>query len=46
MVSGAALQEMERQERDAALRKLETAGLSILEIARLTGIGRGVVQEE
>ena len=42
--SGMALQNMERSERDEALRQLKKAGLSIRQIERLTGINRGAVQ--
>ena len=42
--SGTMIQAMNREERDAALRKLKDNGLSIRQIERLTGINRGVVQ--
>lgn len=42
--SGAALQSLDREARNAALRRLLDAGLSIRQIERLTGISRGVIQ--
>ena len=42
--SGTQLQQLGRKERDAALRKLRESGLTILQIERLTGISRGVIQ--
>ena len=42
--SGTALQGMERDERDQALRRLKKAGMTIRQIERLTGISRGIVQ--
>ncbi len=43
--SGMALQNMDIKSRDESLRKLKTAGMSVRQIARLTGINRGVVQK-
>ncbi len=43
--SGTALQDMDRAERNEALRKLKKAGLSVRQIERLTGINRGTVQQ-
>ena len=43
--SGTALQDMDRPERDEALRKLKKAGLTVRQIERLTGINRGIVQK-
>ncbi len=37
------MKSMEKDARDAALRKLKAAGLSLRQIERLTGIGRGVI---
>ena len=42
--SGTALKDMDREERNEALRKLKKAGLSVRQIERLTGINRGTVQ--
>ena len=42
--SGTALQGMERDERDQALRRLKKAEMTIRQIERLTGISRGIVQ--
>ena len=42
--SGTVLQNYGRKERDAALVKLKECGLTVRQIERLTGIGRGVVQ--
>ena len=42
--SGTALQGMERDERDQALRRRKKAGMTIRQIERLTGISRGIVQ--
>ncbi len=42
--SGTALQNMPRDERNEALRKLKKAGLTVRQIERLTGINRGTVQ--
>ena len=42
--SGTALQGMDRDERDQALRRLKKAGMTIRQIERLTGISRGIVQ--
>ncbi len=44
-ISGTALRDMEREERNEALRKLKKAGLSVRQIERLTGINRGIVQK-
>ena len=41
--SGTQLQKMEREKRDAALRKLKEEGLSVRQVERLTGINRGIV---
>ena len=41
--SGTQLQKMDKEERNAALRKLKEEGLSVRQIERLTGINRGVV---
>ncbi len=43
--SGTVLQEMDRAERNEALRKLKKAGLTVRQIERLTGINRGAVQK-
>ena len=43
--SGTSLQNMDRAERNEALRKLKKAGLSVRQIERLTGINRGTVQK-
>lgn len=43
--SGTVLQSWDRTKRDAALRQLLDEGLSIRQIERLTGIGRGVIQK-
>ena len=42
--SGTRLQAYSKPKRDEALRMLKAKGLSIRQIARLTGIGRGIVQ--
>ncbi len=42
--SGTALQNMDREERNEALKKLKKAGLSVRQIERLTGINRGAIQ--
>ena len=42
--SGMILQKLPRKERNASLRKLKQAGLSIRQIERLTGIGRNIIQ--
>ena len=42
--SGTALEGMDRDERDQALRRLKKAGMTIRQIERLTGISRGIVQ--
>lgn len=42
--SGTELQGYERKDRDAALRKLKDAGLTIRQIERLTGLNRGIIQ--
>ena len=39
------IQQYGHHNRDAALRKLKDMGLTIRQIERLTGIGRGVVQK-
>ena len=44
MTSGTALQALSKTERNAALRKLKSAGLSLRQIERLTGINRNIVQ--
>ncbi len=43
--SGTALQNMDPEERNEALRKLKKSGLSFRQIERLTGINRGAVQK-
>ena len=43
--SGTMLQSYSRSKRDEALRILKAKGLSTRQIARLTGIGRGIVQK-
>ncbi len=43
--SGTVLQSYERKHRDAALKKLKAAGLSVRQIERLTGLNRGVIQK-
>jgi len=42
--SGTALQKLDRQARNAALRKLKENGLTVRQIERLTGISRNIVQ--
>ena len=42
--SGAVLQSLDRAARNAGLRKLKQAGLSVRQIERLTGISRNIVQ--
>ena len=42
--SGSELQAWERKERDAALHRLKTEGLTVRQIERLTGISRNIVQ--
>lgn len=41
---GTVLQSWDKSKRDAALRQLIEEGLSIRQIERLTGIGRGIIQ--
>ena len=43
--SGTIIQSYNRQERNQALKKLKSLGLSIRQIERLTGINRGVIQK-
>ena len=43
--SGTVLQSYGQKERNAALRQLRSAGLSIRQIERLTGLSRGVIQK-
>ncbi|MBQ9065658.1 MAG: hypothetical protein IJ123_09455 [Blautia sp.] len=43
--SGTALQGFERRERNEALRKLKSEGLTVRQIERLTGINRNIVQK-
>ncbi len=43
--SGTALQNMDQEERNEALRELKKAGLSLRQIERLTGVNRGAVQK-
>ncbi len=43
--SGTELQNMPRQKRDECIAKLRSAGLSVRQIERLTGINRGVIQK-
>ena len=43
--TGTIIQSYNRQERNQALRKLKSLGLSIRQIERLTGINRGVIQK-
>lgn len=43
--NGMILKQLPRGERNAALKKLKQAGLSIRQIERLTGIGRNIVQK-
>ena len=40
-----AVRDMDREERNEALMKLKKAGLSVRQIERLKGIGRGTVQK-
>ena len=42
--NGTALQDFDRQARDAALRQLKEKGLTVRQIERLTGISRNIVQ--
>lgn len=42
--SGTSLQREARSARDAALRELKEAGLSVRQLERLTGISRGIIQ--
>ena len=43
LMSGAQLQDMDKAERDSAIRILKNHHLSIRQIARLTGINRGII---
>ncbi len=43
--SGTRLQQWDRKERNAALRRLKQNNLSIRQIERLTGINRGAIQK-
>ena len=43
--SGTVLQTYNKTKRDDALRLLKASGLTVRQIARLTGIGRGIVQK-
>lgn len=43
--SGTVLQNYSKEERNAAIEKLKECGLTVRQIARLTGIGRNVVQD-
>lgn len=43
--SGTQLQQLEKKDRDAALRELKERGLSIRQLERLTGINRGIIQK-
>ena len=45
VASGTQLQQWEKKERDAALRELKDAGMSVRQLERLTGINRGVIQK-
>ena len=42
--NGVALQKYSKDDRNDALRKLKQGGLSVRQIERLTGIGRGIIQ--
>jgi hypothetical protein len=42
-MSGTQLQDMDKAERDSAIRILKNHHLSIRQIARLTGINRGII---
>ena len=42
--NGMALQKYSKDDRDDALRKLKSAGLTVRQIERLTGIGRSIIQ--
>ena len=42
--SGTELQSLDRDERNAALRTLKAAGITVRQLERLTGINRGVIQ--
>ncbi|MBR6219988.1 MAG: transposase [Clostridia bacterium] len=44
LTSGTQLQELNKKERDAALRWLKARGLTVRQLERLTGINRGVIQ--
>ncbi len=44
IVSGTQLQQWTKKDRDAALRKLKSQGLTVRQLERLTGINRGVIQ--
>ena len=44
VASGTELQNWEREKRDKALKQLKDEGLTVRQIERLTGIGRGIVQ--
>ncbi|MBO4390027.1 MAG: transposase [Lachnospiraceae bacterium] len=44
LISGSELKAYSKAKRDEALRQLRRAGLTIKQIERLTGIGRGIVQ--
>ncbi len=43
--SGTVLQSYGRKDRDSAIKKLKSAGLSVRQIERLTGVNRGVIQK-
>ena len=43
--SGTLLQKLDRADRNAAIRALKDAGLSVRQIERLTGINRNIVQK-
>ena len=44
LTSGTQLQQLERKDRDTALREMRKRGLSVRQIERLTGISRGIIQ--
>ncbi|MBQ9413267.1 MAG: transposase [Oscillospiraceae bacterium] len=44
IVSGTQMQQWEKKERDAALRKLKAKGLTVRQLERLTGLNRGAIQ--
>ena len=44
VTSGTVLQTFDRDERNAALRRLKAEGISVRQLERLTGINRGVIQ--